>query len=113
MNRRARQTGWNLVGIGVFCVMVFPVFWMLSTAFKSNDQIVSLNPTWFPLHPTLVHFRDAIDRPYFWTDVRNSVVVVSITVAISYLTIVRSLADEGAGCQSVLVGHRWCRSARF
>jgi N,N'-diacetylchitobiose transport system permease protein len=79
----ARQTAWNVVGIAVFVVMVFPVFWMVSTALKSNDQIVSLNPTWFPLHPTLVHFRDAIDRPYFWTDVRNSVVVVSITVAIS------------------------------
>ena len=83
MRSGARQTAWNIVGIAVFVVMVFPVFWMVSTAFKSNDQIVSLNPTWFPLHPTLVHFRDAIDRPYFWTDVRNSVVVVSITVAIS------------------------------
>jgi N,N'-diacetylchitobiose transport system permease protein len=81
--RRARQTGWNLVGIAVFVVMVFPVFWMISTAFKSNDQIVSLNPTWFPLHPTLQHFRDAIDKPFFWADVKNSLIVVSVTVAIS------------------------------
>ena len=80
---RMKQLGWDAIGLAVFVVMVFPVFWMISTAFKSNEQIVSLNPTWFPLHPTLVHFRDAIDRPYFWTDVRNSVVVVSITVAIS------------------------------
>jgi N,N'-diacetylchitobiose transport system permease protein len=83
MNRRARQTGWNLVGIAVFVVMVFPVFWMLSTAFKSNDQIVSLDPTWFPLHPTIQHFRDAIDKPFFWQDVENSLIVVSVTVAIS------------------------------
>jgi len=81
--RRARQTGWNLVGIAVFVVMVFPVFWMLSTAFKSNDQIVSLNPTWLPLHPTLQHFRDAMNKPFFWQDVRNSLIVVSVTVAIS------------------------------
>jgi N,N'-diacetylchitobiose transport system permease protein len=80
---RARQTGWNLVGLGVFAVMVFPVFWMISTAFKSNDQIVSLSPTWLPLHPTLQHFRDAIHRPYFWADVKNSLIVVSVTVAIS------------------------------
>jgi N,N'-diacetylchitobiose transport system permease protein len=80
---RARQTGWNLVGLGVFGVMVFPVFWMISTAFKSNDQIVSLSPTWLPLHPTLQHFRDAIHRPYFWADVKNSLIVVSVTVAIS------------------------------
>jgi N,N'-diacetylchitobiose transport system permease protein len=81
--RRARQTGWNVLGLAVFAVMVFPVFWMISTAFKSNDQIVSLTPTWFPLHPTLQHFRDALDRPYFWRDVLNSLIVVSVTVAIS------------------------------
>ena len=81
--RRARQTGWNIVGIAVFVVMVFPVFWMISTAFKSNDQIVSLTPTWFPLHPTLQHFRDAINRPFFWEDVKNSLIVVSVTVALS------------------------------
>jgi N,N'-diacetylchitobiose transport system permease protein len=81
--RRVRQAGWNAVGIAVFVVMVFPVFWMISTAFKSNDQIVSLNPTWFPLHPTLQHFRDALDRPFFWADVKNSLIVVSVTVAIS------------------------------
>ncbi|HEV8104315.1 MAG TPA: carbohydrate ABC transporter permease [Gaiellaceae bacterium] len=79
--RRARQTGWNIVGLVVFAVMVFPVFWMISTAFKSNDQIVSLTPTWLPLHPTLQHFRDAIAKPFFWVDVKNSLIVVSVTVA--------------------------------
>ena len=56
--------------------MVFPVFWMISTAFKPDDEIVSLNPTWVPLHPTIDHFRDAINRPYFWQDVKNSLIVV-------------------------------------
>jgi len=81
--RRARQTGWDALGLAVFVVMVFPVFWMISTAFKSNDQIVSLNPTWLPLHPTLSHFRAAIDKPFFWEDVKNSLIVVLVTVAIS------------------------------
>ncbi|MFL5929031.1 MAG: carbohydrate ABC transporter permease [Gaiellaceae bacterium] len=81
--RRARQAGWNGVGLVVFGVMVFPVFWMISTAFKPDDQIISVNPTWLPLHPTLRHFRDAIDRPFFWDDVKNSLIVVLATVAIS------------------------------
>jgi N,N'-diacetylchitobiose transport system permease protein len=81
--RRARQTGWTIVGLVVFAVMVFPVFWMISTAFKSNDQIVSLTPTWLPLHPTLQHFRDAIAKPFFWVDVKNSLIVVSVTVALA------------------------------
>jgi N,N'-diacetylchitobiose transport system permease protein len=75
--------GWNAVGLAVFVVMIFPVYWMFSTAFKSTDDINRLTPTWFPVHPTLQHFRDAMDRPYFWSSVVNSMIIVSITVAIS------------------------------
>jgi N,N'-diacetylchitobiose transport system permease protein len=81
--RRVRQAGWDAVGLAVFVVMVFPVFWMISTAFKPDDQIVSLNPTWIPWRPTLSHFGAAIHKPYFWEDVKNSLIVVGITVAIS------------------------------
>jgi N,N'-diacetylchitobiose transport system permease protein len=77
------RTGWNAVGIAVFAVLVFPVFWMVSTAFKTDDQINGLTPTWFPTHPTLQHFRDALHRPYFWTDVKNSLIVVLVSVAIA------------------------------
>ena len=82
-SRAFRRGGWNIVGIGLFVVMVFPVFWMISTAFKPDDQINSLTPTWFPGHPTLGHFTDAIHTPFFWTDVKNSVIIVTVTVAIS------------------------------
>jgi len=81
--RRGRTWLWNIVALVVFVVMVFPVFWMISTAFKPNEQIIALNPTWFPLHPTLQHFRDAIDKPFFWEDVKNSLIVVLVTVSIS------------------------------
>ena len=81
--RAARQFGWNSVGIALFIVMVFPVYWMVSTAFKTDDQINGLTPTWFPLHPTLKHFSDAIHTPFFWTDVKNSIIVVLITVVVA------------------------------
>ena len=80
---RRRRIGWDALGLLLFAALVFPVFWMLSTALKSNDQIYSFNPVWFPLHPTLSHFSDAIHRPYFWTDVKNSVIVVVVTVALA------------------------------
>jgi N,N'-diacetylchitobiose transport system permease protein len=51
--RRVSRTAWNLVGILVLVVLAFPVFWMISTAFKPEDQINSFTPTWFSLHPTL------------------------------------------------------------
>ena len=80
---KAHRVGWNVVGLAVFVVMAFPVFWMLSTAFKPDDQINSIDPTWFPLRPTLRHFRDALDRPNFWTDVKNSLIIVIVTVVIA------------------------------
>jgi N,N'-diacetylchitobiose transport system permease protein len=83
--RRSRVTSavLNVVALGVFVVMVFPVYWMISTALKPDDEIVALNPTWLPGQPTLRHFTDAIDRPYFWADVKNSLIIVGSTVAIS------------------------------
>jgi N,N'-diacetylchitobiose transport system permease protein len=81
--RRVRAGGWNVLAIALFVVMVFPVFWMLSTALKPDDEINSSTPTWFPLSPTLRHFRDAMDRPFFWDAVQNSLIVVSATVAAS------------------------------
>jgi N,N'-diacetylchitobiose transport system permease protein len=83
VRRRRRRALWDAVGVAVFVVMVFPVFWMISTAFKPNDEIVSITPTWFSLHPTLAHFRDAVDKPFFWEDVKNSLIVVLATVGIS------------------------------
>lgn len=82
-SRRARRLGWNVLGLALFAFLVFPVFWMISTAFKPDDEINSINPTWFSAHPTLQHFRDAIARPYFWTDVKNSLIVVLVTVVIA------------------------------
>jgi N,N'-diacetylchitobiose transport system permease protein len=81
--RRAARVGWNLLGILVFLVMIFPVYWMVSTAFKPGAQIDSYTPTWFPLHPTLLHFHDALHKPYFWVDLKNSVIVVVVVVALS------------------------------
>ena len=100
--RRARQTGWDIVGVIVFVVMVFPVFWMISTAFKPDDEINSLTPTWFSLHPTLAHFRDAINRPYFWQDVKNSLIVVLATVVVS---IILAFLAAVALAQLPLYGH--------
>jgi N,N'-diacetylchitobiose transport system permease protein len=77
------RIGWNVIGIALTVVMAFPVFWMISSAFKTDSQIYGFTPTWFPTHPTLQHFTAAIDRPYFWTDVKNAVIVVLIAVAIA------------------------------
>ena len=81
--RSVRRRGWDVLGLVIFAVMIFPVFWMLSTAFKPDDEINSATPTWFSLSPTLDHFRDAMARDYFWDTVRNSLIIVCLSVLAS------------------------------
>jgi len=67
----------------VLLVMGFPVYWMVSTAFKPGHDILSYTPHWVPLHPTLSNFTDAIHQQFFWDAVKNSVIVTSAVVALS------------------------------
>jgi N,N'-diacetylchitobiose transport system permease protein len=91
--RQVRKLGWNLLGLLVFAVMVFPVYWMVATAFKPGQQILSYTPHWIPTSPTLSNFRDAIDQPFFWNAVKNSLIVVSTVVVLSVvLAFLASLA---------------------
>jgi N,N'-diacetylchitobiose transport system permease protein len=83
--RVVRRVVLNLTGVFVFVVMVFPVYWMVSTAFKPGNEVLSYSPHWVPTNPTLASFRDAIGRPFFWDNVKNSLIVVSAVVAASLL----------------------------
>jgi N,N'-diacetylchitobiose transport system permease protein len=76
---------WDAIGVALFVVIAFPVYWMIASAFKPQGELDGLTPTWFSLHPTLSHFSNAIDRPFFWNGVKNSLIVVSVTVALSML----------------------------
>jgi N,N'-diacetylchitobiose transport system permease protein len=81
--RRASRIAFEALGLLVACVMAFPVYWMVSTAFKPGNDILRYRPKLFP-HPfTLVNFTDAINRPYFWDDVRNSLIVTGVVVLLS------------------------------
>ena len=85
MSARRRRTRfvWDAIGLALFVVISFPVYWMIASAFKPQDELNGLTPTWIPLHPTLSHFRDAMNRPFFWDGVKNSLIIVSVTVALS------------------------------
>ena len=81
--RRRSRFVWDAIGVLLFAVLSFPVYWMVASAFKPQEELDGLTPTWFPMHPTLSHFSDAIHRPFFWEGVKNSLIVVSVTVALS------------------------------
>src|SRR5256886_15480566 len=63
--------------------MLFPIYWMVATAFKPGRDILALTPKWFPSPFTLQTFRDAIARRFFPEAVRNSVIIVAVMLALA------------------------------
>ncbi len=86
---RLRKIILNGTAIVVALVTLFPIFWMVSTAFKPATEIYSLTPHPLPSHPTWANFANVLNgsvigRPY-WTFLRNSLVVTLSSVAVSSL----------------------------
>ena len=93
MKRRLKRIGLNLLGLLVLVVMVFPVYWMVSTAFKRPFEVLSYTPELIPSPATLANFQDAINRPNFWSSVANSlIVVIAVTVFSMVLAFLAALA---------------------
>ncbi|WP_433326336.1 carbohydrate ABC transporter permease [Spirillospora sp. CA-294931] len=88
-SKRLRKVSLNVTGILVFLIAVFPVFWMVSTAFKPNTEIFSTTPKPLPSSPTFDHFDLVLnggiaDTP-FWSYFRNSLLLALATVVASSL----------------------------
>jgi N,N'-diacetylchitobiose transport system permease protein len=96
--KRTRAVGVNVLGVVVALVTLFPLFWMVSTAFKPSQEIYSLTPQLLPTHPTLGNFRAVMSGSVtgigsFWLFFRNSIVVTLAAVILaSLLSLMGSVA---------------------
>lgn len=79
---RKSKLGWNAVGLLVFAIMGFPVYWMLNTAFKPSKDAIDPNPHFFPSPFTLDNFRRALNIADFWGPVGRSLIVSLVVVVI-------------------------------
>jgi N,N'-diacetylchitobiose transport system permease protein len=73
----------GLAALVVFTVSVFPVYWMVLTAFKPTRDIQAGTPTFLPLSPTFEHFATATSAQGFWSFWRNSLLVAGGAVLLS------------------------------
>ncbi|MEU4115919.1 carbohydrate ABC transporter permease [Kitasatospora sp. NPDC028055] len=73
----------NVIAVVLVVFFIFPVYWMIATAFKQNRDIISKTPVFLPLDATFEHFTTAVDAPNFWTYVTNSITVTVGAVLIS------------------------------
>jgi multiple sugar transport system permease protein len=61
-----------LAAIGLF--LFFPLYWLVSTSFKSNAELFRVVPTIVPLAPTLQNFIDALTSGTLPRNLLNSVI---------------------------------------
>jgi len=96
--KRARAVGVNALGLAIALATLFPLFWMVSTAFKPSQEIFSLTPHLLPTHPTLGNFQAVMNGSVtgigsFWLFFRNSIVVTLTAVLVaSLLSLMGSVA---------------------
>ncbi|WP_211229224.1 carbohydrate ABC transporter permease [Nakamurella lactea] len=72
-----RRSGWNLLGVLVGLVMIFPVYWMVSSSFKTGINLRRVTPQWFPSPFTFDSYARAFAQPRFLGSLLNSVLVVT------------------------------------
>jgi N,N'-diacetylchitobiose transport system permease protein len=88
--RGLRGASLNGFGVLIALLTLFPLFWMVSTAFKPSHEIYSLTPSLLPAHPTLGNFRSVISGQVsgigsVWLFFRNSLTVTLATVLVASL----------------------------
>lgn len=83
--RRIRRVLLNLVTLTVAVLMVFPVYWMITTALKPKSEVFTPDPTLVPQNLTLSHFARVLSDPGFLAFARNSLIVTLSVVAITML----------------------------
>ncbi|MDX6392936.1 MAG: N,N-diacetylchitobiose transport system permease protein [Streptosporangiaceae bacterium] len=88
--RKTRKTVLNATGLLVALLTLFPIFWMISTAFKPSQEIYSLTPHLLPAHPTLGNFGQVMSGQAsgigsVWLFFRNSLTVTITTVVLASL----------------------------
>jgi N,N'-diacetylchitobiose transport system permease protein len=78
-------TRWGLgaLAVGIALVWVFPIYWMIASAFLPVNRLRTREPTFVPVDGTLANFRRVLDDPTFFGAFRTSLLVTVIVVAAS------------------------------
>jgi multiple sugar transport system permease protein len=101
-----------LIGILVFIVVaIFPVYYMVITTFKGNDDLYNLThfPLWFTDKPTFGHIQYLFEKTAFSRWLLNSYLIALGTVVITVLAAVPAgyalarLNLPGAGTLSIAI----------
>jgi multiple sugar transport system permease protein/sn-glycerol 3-phosphate transport system permease protein len=75
----------HIVAFAMTATMVFPLLWMVSTAFKMPDDIFTRTPQLIPTDPTLSNFTPAFDKRPVMNWIWNSTITAGSTTILRLL----------------------------
>ncbi|WP_129843396.1 carbohydrate ABC transporter permease [Streptomyces sp. RFCAC02] len=79
----AGRTGQYAALLCYLVFLAFPLLWLLSTSFKSPQELGSIDPAWIPREPGLDNYRAAFDAQPLLRSALNSLVVAGSAALIS------------------------------
>ena len=85
---------WLLIAV-IFVYALFPFYWAVRSAFTPASELFNTPVQYFPSHPTLANFRDALSTDFFRRALLNSTIVAGSVTLISLL--IGSLAAYALG----------------
>lgn len=80
MNRRLVRPIASIVAIVVAIIWVFPVYWMVNSAFLPNTTLMSFTPTFFPVNGTVSNFTAAVADGSFVSALGMSIAITLTAV---------------------------------
>lgn len=75
---------WLFVGI-IFIYLMFPFYWAVVSALKTERELFATPATLWPTNPTLVNFQAVLQNPSFLRGLRNSIIVAGCTTLLALL----------------------------
>jgi len=79
------QIGFWLLIVLIFIYLIFPFYWAISSALKTQAELIQTPATYLPQNPTLVNFRAVFQNDAFLRGLGNSVLVAGAVTLMSLL----------------------------
>ncbi|MCK8677354.1 MULTISPECIES: carbohydrate ABC transporter permease [Streptomyces] len=94
-DRRKSRWHYDVIGLVTAVVMAFPVYWLIISALRPNQEIRSYDQTLWPSSITFDNFTRAVKQPNFETAIQSSL-IVSVTAVVGGM-IIATLAALAIG----------------
>jgi N,N'-diacetylchitobiose transport system permease protein len=80
--RRIGRVLLNLLGLLAALIWLFPVYWMVLSAFTPNAWLRTTTPQFLPVHATLSNFSGVLEGTSFTNSLRMSLAITGLTVVL-------------------------------